>query len=164
MAGSPSEPASALEGSGRGSKFRRSMPAWAVVVIVAVSVTAAAGAGWEIGQFYVAHTTVTVDLISWALPPVNGTFLGYAISCQSFSSPACPTQVHPGSTYSGTIDLTGFPGNATLVVPSPFTLVSTDPRLPVTMPPAPGGVSLTFELRLPSSPGTYSFTGEILTS
>ena len=140
------------------------MPAWAVVVIVAVSVTAAAGAGSEIGQYYVAHTTVTVNLISWALPPVNGSFLGYAISCQSFSSPACPTQVHPGSTYSGTIDLTGFSGSVTLAVPSPFTLVSTDPQLPLTMPPAPGGVSLTFELKLPSSPGTYSFTGEIETS
>ena len=140
------------------------MPTWAIVVIVAVSVTAAAGVGTEFGQYYVTHTTVTIDLISWALPPINGTLLGYAIWCQSLSSPACPTQVQPGSTYTGTVSLMGFEGNVTVVVPSPFALVSTHPSLPASMPRAPAGLSLTIELKLPSVAGTYSFTGEIVAS
>ena len=142
-------------GSSPKGRRRRSVPDWVVVVVGLVAVVLAGPAVFAIGDYYVAHTTVTVALVSWALPPVNGTSYGYLIECQG----NCPTQAHPGSTYTGTVYIEGFRGNVTLEVPAPFALVSTDPTLPAPIPPT--GLPLSIELKIPSSPGTYSFTGQI---
>lgn len=107
-------------------------------------------------SYYVAHTTVSIDVVAWAFPQ----HYGYAIECDSGGNP-CPGDVAPDSNSSGLISVSGyFEGkNISLLAPAPFHLISTDPVLPVPVPAA--GVDITVVLGLPSSPGEYSFTGNV---
>ncbi|MGD0589153.1 MAG: hypothetical protein ABSA63_10265 [Thermoplasmata archaeon] len=118
---------------------------------------------FAIGDYITAHTTVTVDLVSWAV-----TFGGeteYIVSCQTIGSfGPCPHEVKPGSDYSTSVYISGyFAGkNVSLSAPSPFRLGSTYPVLPVLVPDF--GVTISVNLTLPSSPGEYSFTGAVIFS
>jgi hypothetical protein len=163
MAGSGSGPTESYAGQSTPLRARsRKIPDWVVVVVGVVGVIGAGVLGNEIGAYYISHTTVTVSIISWGLPSMNGSVYAWAVECQQ---EACPTQAHPGSTYTGSIFLSGFwgtGGNVTLTTPAPFTLVSTEPTLPAVLPA--GGLTISIELKLPSAAGTYSFTGQVQVS
>lgn len=138
---------------------RRHVPFWLVLVAV-LAVSPLIGAGvFAIGNYIVAHTTVTVDLVSWSVPLRGGSV--YEISCQSSNGVGtCPYHVKPGSVFSTTVYIAIYPGmNVSLYAPPPFSLASTSPGLPVTVPSA--GISIGVNLTLPSAPGEYSFTGNV---
>lgn len=139
---------------------RRQVPLWVVTVaVVAASPLILAGA-FVAGNYIVAHTTVTVESVSWAVP-VHG-HPEYYISCQGGNGiGACPYQVKPGSVHSTTVFIASqFSGmNVTLYAPSPFSIASTDPNLPALVPSS--GLSIAVNLTLPGSPGDYSFTGNV---
>ncbi len=130
-----------------------------VVAVVAASPLIMMGV-FALGDYIVAHTTVTIDLVSWAMP-VDGHAV-YDISCQSSDGVGnCPYHVKPGSVYSTTLFFAApYSGtNVTLYAPSPFSIASTDPGLPAVVPPT--GLNIAVNLTLPSSPGEYSFTGNV---
>jgi hypothetical protein len=155
----PTTPASDLLSSERPKKRRlRDVPAWVPIVIVIVASPLITLGAFAVADYIVEHTTVTVDSATWAIPVGGGT--EYIISCGPGWS-SCPQHVKPGSDYMTSIFVSGyFAGkNVTLSAPSPFRLLSTDPSLPVLVPPS--GLVITMDLGLPSSPGEYTFLGTV---
>jgi hypothetical protein len=136
------------------------VPNWLVVLLVLITGPLAGYGAVSAANYYIAHTTVSVDLVSWAIPEPGGGAL-YDIECQANTGNDCPQHVPPGSTYSGTVSVSGYyeGKNVSLRAPSPFRLVSTDPGLPVRVPAS--GVDITVVLGLPTSAGEYSFTGNM---
>jgi hypothetical protein len=142
----------------RSSRRRFPVSAWVVVALVACSL--AASGAVALGNYVVARTTVSVSSVAWDIV-VNGTPVqGYWISCQPWMPTVCPDKVSPDSTFNSTLPIYGsmFVGaELSLVVTGPFHLVSTTPSLPLTVPPQ--GLTLSYELALPSSAGQYDFLG-----
>jgi|SRR5271157_4861102 len=141
----------------------RQVPLWVpIVAVMAASPLIYAGV-FAVGDYITTHTTVTVDLVSWAVNYDGGT--EYFISCQTAGSfGSCPTHVTPGSNYATSVFISGyFAGkNASLTAPSPFDLRSTTPNLPALVLSV--GLTIGVNLTLPSSPGEYSFTGAVIFS
>lgn len=153
----PSNPPGAPAPTTRSARRRKYRDAALVVGLVA-AVLVAGPATFALLGYYTAQTTVTVTLVSWRLPPFNGTFVGSDVSRQQ-----CATRARPGSTYASSVYLSyGTGQNVSLSAPGPFALVSTSPTLPSPVPS--GGLQISFVLRYPETPGTYSFTGSIVLS
>lgn len=133
---------------------------WALVAALVAVGLLGGPAALAIDNYVVAHTTVTIDLVSWAVS-VNGQ-TWYQVSCQSNSGFGdCPYHIRPGSVYATEVYFGPYYAgkNVTLSAPSPFSIASTSPSLPALIPPS--GVSVTVRLALPSAPGEYSFTGNV---
>jgi hypothetical protein len=163
MSGPPSLSDGPSPISGTKKRRRRDVPLWVpIVAVMAASPFISAGV-FAIAEYVTAHTTVTIDLVSWAVTVDGGT--EYIITCQTSGSfGPCPHQVKPGSEYASSIYISGyFAGkNVSLSAPSPFQLKSTNPGLPAPVPLS--GLTIAVNLTLPSSPGEYSFTGEVIFS
>jgi hypothetical protein len=141
----------------------RQVPLWVLIVAVMAASPLIYAGVFAIGDYITTHTTVTVDLVSWAVPVGGGT--EYIISCQTVASIGnCPYPASPGSNYALSVFLSGyFEGkNVSLTAPSPFHLRSTAPDLPALVSSA--GLTIGVNLTLPSSPGEYSFTGAVIFS
>lgn len=141
---------------------RRQLPLWVAVVVVLVASPLILAGVFAIGNYVVARTTVTINLVSWSVS-LNGTPL-YQVSCQGRDNGGnCPYQVKPGSVYATTLSVWPlYPGrsmNVTIYAPSPFSIASTHPSLPALV--SPTGLQIAVNLTLPSSPGEYSFTGNV---
>jgi hypothetical protein len=146
-----------------GQRRRRQVPLWVpIVAVMAASPLIFAGV-FAIGDYITTHTTVTVDLVSWAVPVGGET--EYIISCQAVASVGiCPYHASPGSNYAVSVFISGyFAGkNVTLTAPLPFHVRSTTHDLPA--PLSLAGLTIEVNLTLPSSPGEYSFTGAVVFS
>lgn len=139
---------------------RRQFPLWAMVVALVAVGLLIVPAVFTIGDYVVAHTTVTVDLVSWGVS-INGQSWSQ-VSCQgSGGFGGCPYHVKPGSVYTTAVYFGAYYAgrNVTLFAPSPFSIASTSPSLPASIPAS--GISVTVHLALPSAPGEYSFTGNV---
>ena len=148
-------------------------PMLLVFIGVACSSLVVGPAVFAVANYYEDITTVTVTIVSWDVILHGEDQHEYTIACQSFltgpgwfgvsSAPPgpnpCPYRAHPGSNYNASFYVSGFFQNSTvaLVTPPPFELVSTTPVLPQLVPP--GGFALTVEVKLPTTAGEYSFTG-----
>jgi len=140
-------------------RHRRQVPTWALVLVLLVACPLAAYGVFDLANFVVNATTVTVTTGAWSVP-VGGS-VEYSPMCGWGVADGCPYHVAPGSTYVTTLELSPyFEGRSvTLSVPGPFRLVSTSPSLPASIPA--GGLDITITLSLPSTPGEYSFLGSV---
>jgi len=163
MSGVTTPPSSPSPAAPNRKRRLRDTPLWAwVVIALAVSLTVAPGV-FAVANYINDRTTVTIDLVSWSVP-VDGTS-EYIISCQTAGSfGPCPYRASPGSNYGAPVYLSGyFSGkNVNLTAPLPFHLRSTAPELPALVPTT--GLTIWVNLTLPSTPGEYSFTGNIVFS
>lgn len=139
---------------------RRQVSLWVVILAVLAASSVVPIGVFLTGDYIVAHTTVTINLVSWSVP-IQG-HREYDVSCQSFDGVGdCPYHVKPGSIYTTSVLIPSmFSGmNVSLYAPSPFSIASTDPSLPALVPSS--GLPITVHLTLPGSPGPYSFTGSV---
>ncbi len=134
----------------------RDVPWWVPVLVFLVAAPLAGAGTLSLVGYVVDHTTVTVNSVTWAVSVGGAT--EYWISCGGGEG-NCPTHAKLGSEYATTFVASGyFAGkNLTLSVPGPFRIVSTDPALPVMVPP--NGITVSVDLGLPSTAGEYSCLG-----
>ena len=160
MSGPTSSPGRSSEPSRTVPRTSTRIPDWVLIVVLLVAIPLLASGALEIDDYVVAHTTVTIDVVNWAVN-VSGT-TEYSISCAPGYA-ACPNHAKPGSEYFTSLVISPYyMGKAlSLSVPAPFELVA----------PAPGvwsyvsgdGAVISVTLRLPGVPGVYSMTGTIST-
>ena len=105
-------------------------------------------------------TTVSLLTGSWKLPEGGGYV--YLPMCGWGGANVCPSALSPGSVYVTYLNISNsYKGqNASLSIPSPFSLVGTVPGLPADV--TSNGLEVQVSLRLPSAPGQYDFLGTVV--
>jgi hypothetical protein len=157
----PTPPTTGPSSVDRPKKRRlRDAPGWVLIVIAILAVLLVPLGVFAVANYITNQTTVTIDDMAWALTYAPGA-TGYLPICGFGGTGNCPSHVHPGSDFTGSVLISGYYAgkNVGLSAPSPFRLISTDPTLPAVVS-APG-LLISVDLQLPQSAGEYSFTGTV---
>jgi heme/copper-type cytochrome/quinol oxidase subunit 2 len=115
-----------------------------------------------VGYYSVYVPTTTLDVTQGSWVAWNGTNLSQAWPGCGIGGGMCVHEAKLGSTWKEQMDLHLVRGsgeyNVTgLSVPSGFSVVSIQPALPQVIPPQ--GLPLNVTIKLPGSPGSYTFVG-----
>jgi len=140
----------------------RDAPGWVLIALAFLASMLVVLGGLAVANYVTDQTTVTINEMAWEFNYAPGV-AGYLPICGfgGVGIGGCPYRAHPGSDFTGSLMISGgYVGkNVSLSVPSPFRLISTDPTLPIAVPPS--GLDIAFELQLPTSAGEYAFIGTL---